>query len=131
MKRTEVDIVEKLMAQLGSLYQEMSALAKKSPKDAINTFKLQFVNGCLAKCNEFLGRRYRPFSEFEVFSSDDMPSNSDVTFILSQYIACTEKFRADNIYRWGAGWYWNIEGVDPKDEKRRVATTSPKKLALK
>ena len=131
MKRADVDIVEKLMAQLGSLYQEMSALAKKSPKDAINTFKLQFVNGCLAKCNEFLGQQYRPFSEFEVFSSDDMPSNSDVTFILSQYIACTEKLRADNIYQRHRSWYWNIEGVDPERGKGQIETPPPKKLATK
>ena len=131
MKCADVDIFEKLVAQLGSLYQEMSALAKKSPSDAINTFKLQFVNGCLAKCNEFLGQRYRPFSEFEVFSSDDMPSNSDVTFILSQYIACAEKLRADNIYQRFSSWYWNIEGADPEDKEGRIETTPPKKLARK
>ncbi len=131
MKHADVDIVEKLVAQLGSLYQEMSALAKKSPNDAINTFKLQFVNGCLANCNEFLGRQYRPFSDFEVFSSDDMPSNSDVTFILSQYIACTEKFRADNIYMRHRRWFWNIEGVDPKAREGQIETTPPKKLAHK
>lgn len=131
MKRAEIDIIEKLMAQLGSLYQEMSALAKKSPNDAINTFKLQFVNGCLVKCNEFLGRQYRPFSEFNVFSSDDMPSNSDVTFILSQYIACTEKLRADNIYMLYGSWYWKIEGANPEDREGRIETTPPKKLAGK
>ena len=131
MKRADIDIFEKLMAQLSGLYQEMSALAKKSPNDAINTFKLQFVNGCLAKCNEFLGQRNRPFSEFEVFSSEDMPSNSDVTFILSQYIACADKLRADNIYQRYDGWYWNIEGADPEDEKGRIKTPPPKKLATK
>ena len=131
MKRAEVDVFEKLMAQLGSLYQEMSALAKKSPKDAINTFKLRFVNGSLARCNEFLGQRYRPFSEFEVFSSDEIPSNSDVTFILSQYIACAEELRADNIYQWGGNWYWDIDGVKPEDREGRIATPPPKKLARK
>ena len=131
MKRAEVDMFEKLMAQLGSLYQEMSALAKKSPKDAINTFKLRFVNGSLARCNEFLGQRYRPFSEFEVFSSDEIPSNSDVAFILSQYIACAEELRADNIYQWDGNWYWDIDGVKPEDREGRIATPPPKKLARK
>ena len=129
MKRDDVHIFEKLTAQLGSLYQEMSTLAKKSPNDAINTFKLRFVNGALAQCNEFLGQNYRPFSEFEVFSDDDMPSNSDVTFILSQYIECAEKFRADNIYDTAYdGWYWNIDDADPNDKERQISTPPPKKL---
>ena len=132
MKRTDIDTFEKLTAQLGSLHQEISALAKKSPNDAINTFKLQFVNSSLAKCNEFLGQRYRPFSEFETFSFDDVPSNSDVTFILSQYIAYAEKLRADNIYRWGSDdWYWDIEGVDREDQEGQINTPPPKKLAHK
>ena len=129
MKRDDVHIFEKLTAQLGSLYQEMSTLAKKSPNDAINTFKLQFVNGALAQCNEFLGQHYRPFPEFEVFSTDDMPSNSDVTFILSQYIECAEKFRADNIYTHFGDWYWNIDNTDPDDMEGRISTPPPKKLA--
>ena len=102
-----------------------------TPLDAINTFKLRFVNGSLARCNEFLGQRYRPFSEFEVFSSDEIPSNSDVTFILSQYIACAEELRADNIYQWDGNWYWDIDGVKPEDREGRIATPPPKKLARK
>ena len=132
MKRDDVDIFEKLIVQIGSLYQEISILAKKSPNDAINTFKLQFVNKVLAKCNEFMGQQYRPFSGFETFLSDDMPSNSDVTFILSQYIECAEKFRADNIYPNHLGsWFWNIEGIDPEDKKQLIDTPTPKKLTRK
>ena len=131
MKRSDIDIFEKLTAQLGSLYQEVSALAKKSPNDAINTFKLQFVNKTLAQCNKFLGEQYHPFSEFEVFSSEDIPSNSDVTFILSQYIACSEELRADNIYQRYDSWYWNIDGVDPEDSEKLIKTPPPKKLARK
>ena len=131
MKRPDIDTFEKLTAQLGSLYQEISALAKKSPNDAINIFKLQFVNSSLAKCNEFLGQRYRPFSEFETFSSNDMPSNSDITFILSQYIACAEKLRADNIYLRHGDWYWDIEGVAREVQEGQINTPPPKKLTHK
>ena len=131
MKRNDVDTFEKLTAQLGSLYQEMSALAKKSPNDAINEFKIQFVNGTLTKCNQLLGQKYSPFSEFQTFLADDMPSNSDVTFILSQYIECAEKFRSDNIYRSYMDWYWKIDGVDSDDEEGRIDTPPPKKLTRK
>ena len=128
MKRDDVHSFEKLAVQLGSLYQEMSTLTKKSPNDGINPFKLQFINKTLEQCNEFLRLDYRPFAEFEVFSSDNMPSNSDVTLILSQYIECAEKFRADNIYQGDYAWYWYIDDVDSEDEEEGIRTTPPKKL---
>ena len=125
MKRDDVELFEKITTQLANLHQETSALAKKSPNDAINTFKLTFVNATLAECNGLLGRRYRPFPEFEEFSSEDMPSNSDVTFILSQYIACAEAFRATNVYAAYGRWYWNIEGGDRENANDDGITTSP------
>lgn len=131
MKRDDVHSFEKLAVQLESLYHEMSTLTKKTPTDAVNSFKLEFINTALEKCNEFLGLHYRPFAEFEVFSSDAVPSNSDVTLILSQYIECAEKFRADNIYEADYAWYWNIEDVDPEDEEDRIRTTPPKKFTRK
>ena len=76
MNRTDVEVFEKVTTQLTSLHEEMSSLAKKSPDDAINAFKLKFVNDILLKCNKFLDQRYRPFPEFEELASDDMPSNS-------------------------------------------------------
>ena len=105
MNRTDVEVFEKVTTQLTSLHEEMSSLAKKSPDDAINAFKLKFVNDILLKCNKFLDQRYRPFPEFEELASDDMPSNSAVTFILSQYLACAEELRADNIYNEYGKWY--------------------------
>ena len=110
MKRADVDTFEKLKAQLDSLHQEMSILAKKSPSDAVNTFKIKFVNTILTQCNKFFGQKYRPFSDFETFSPDELPSNSDVTFIVSQYIECAEKFRVDNVELAGGGWYWKTGG---------------------
>ena len=131
MKLDDVHNFEKLAAQIGSFYEEMATLAKKSPKDAINPFKLEFVNKVLTNFNELLGQDYRPFPEFDGFSSDDIPSNSDVTFILSQYIACAEKFRADNIYCQFGHWYWNIDDADPEDANERIGTSPPKKLTGK
>ncbi len=131
MKRADVESFEKVTTQLASLHDEMSALAKRSPNDAINTFKLAFVNAALAKCNELLGRRYRPFLDFEQFSSEDMPSNSDVTFILSQYLACTETLRSANVYLWTGRWYWDIDGVDRENSRKGIETSPPKKLNRK
>ena len=131
MKRANVELFEKVITQLAGLHAEMSALAKKSPNDAINTFKLKFVNTALAKCNELLGRHYRPFPEFEQFSSEDMPSNSDVTFILSQHLACAETLRAANVYMWHGAWYWDIDGVDRENSAEGIKTSPPMKLIRK
>jgi len=126
MKRSDVDNFEKLNAQLDSLHQEMSMLAKKSPNDAVNAFKIRLVNTTLELCNELFGAKYKPFAEFVTFQTDELPSNSDVTFIVSQYIECAEKFRADNILMEHGLWYWQLDGM-----KEKIRTSPPKKLINK
>jgi hypothetical protein len=126
MKKAVVDTFEKLTAQLGSLHAELAVLAKKSPNDAVNTFKLNFINSTLQQCNKILGQNYRPFPDFEIFSTDELPSNSDVTLIISQYIECAEKFRADNIFRHGGWWYWKIDNEDKANPT--IRTSPPKKI---
>jgi hypothetical protein len=131
MTREDVDTFEKIKAQLDSLYQEISVLARKSPKDAVNKFKLQFINSTLMQCNNFLGATYVPFVDFKSFSIDDLPTNSDVTFMIAQYIECAEKFRADNIkveieFDRTRTWHWKIEGAGHK-----IETAPPKKLTNK
>ena len=72
------------------LHKEITALTRKSPNDAVNEFKLRFINSVIAEANLLLGDKYKPLQGFEQFNSDDLPSNSDVTFIIWQYI---EKWR--------------------------------------
>jgi len=97
MKRVDVDTFEDLHGKLESFYEEISLLSKKNPNDAINKFKLAIVNKVLAESNQFLGSKYKPFDEFSEFNPDDMPLNSDVVFILSQYIQGFLNKRADNV----------------------------------
>ena len=127
MKRDTVDLFEKLVAQLDALHAELTILAKKSPKDAVNEFKLKFINIVLSQCNTLFGKDNRPFDDFEIFSVESLPSNSDVTFILSQYIECAEKFRADNIKLFGGVWWWRID----REERPTVRTAPPKKVTQK
>jgi hypothetical protein len=132
MKRKDVDEFEKLCGQLQSIYDEISNFSKKSPNDAVNTFKLKFVNKLLSQSNQFLGEKYRPFDEFSEFDSDDVPKNSDAVFMLAQYIQCFEKFRADSIVQRHGSWYWAVNAKDGEqgDEKGLVyiRTTVPKRL---
>lgn len=123
LKRSQIDELEKLIGQLDSLHSELTALAKKSPNDAVNTFKLWFVNTSLNNCNKFLGKNYKPFDDFDQFDTDDVHSNSDLTFIISQYMQAMEKFRSDNIYVSVGTWYYKIKGSDEK-----IRTAPPAKI---
>ena len=123
MKRKDIDKFEKTVAQLEALHSEISVLLKKSPNDALNEFKLKLVNSVLQEANSLLGDTYKPFPDFLAFDQDAVPSNSDVTFILAQYLNCMEKLRSDNIYIHIGDWYWRVDGEEPS-----IRTSQPKKL---
>lgn len=126
MTKQEVDNFEKLQAQLEGLHNEISALSKKSQNDALNKFKLKFVNKIISDSNELLGENYKPFSDFETFEENDMPTNSDVAMMLTQYLSCFEKLRADNVKQERINWYWVIDG-----KQSDIKTVMPKKIKEK
>jgi hypothetical protein len=124
--RTDIDVFEKLDAQLTGLHSEMSTLTKKAPNDAVNIFKMALVNAALTECNVLLGKEYRPFQDFETFSVDDLPTNSDVSLIISQYLTCLEKLRADNVAQIHGRWVWTVE-----DTNEEIRTAPPRKISEK
>lgn len=126
MKRADIEKLEKIMGELEGLHREISALAKKSPNDGLNKFKLKFVNSAIANANEFLGNNYKPLDGFEQFDVDELPTNSDVTFILAFYLEEIERMRADNIK--GEYGYWIYALSDSKEE---IQTAPPKKIKEK
>lgn len=127
MERADVDKLEKIMGQLEGLHREISALARKSPNDGLNKFKLKFVNLALANANEFLGSNYKPLDDFEQFDADELPTNSDVTFILVSYLEEIERMRADNIvFVYDEGWIYALS-----DSKEVIRTAPPKKIKEK
>lgn len=135
MKKEDVDRFEKIQTQLEGLQAEIGILAKKSPNDGVNKFKLKFINELISDANDLLGEKYKPFSSFNQFDIDEVPSNSDITFILLQYLNCLEKLRADNIFRvreydgnkYFFEWFWKIEG-QKKKESNKIKTAPPKKI---
>ncbi|WP_367752917.1 hypothetical protein [Flavobacterium sp. WC2430] len=131
MNNNEINNFEKTQTQLEGLLTEITILARKSPNDGVNKFKLKFINEIILSGNKILGATYKPLDSFEKFDEDDLPSNSDVTFILSQYLNCFEKLRADNIYieqkydgnKYIFEWYWVIN-----KSKSKIKTAPPKKI---
>lgn len=121
----KINDFEKIHIQLESLHNEISALSKKSQNDALNKFKLRFVNQAICASNKILGDNYRPFPDFEQFNEDDIPSNSDATMMLGQYLNCMEKLRADNIkYSNNGKWFW----IADNGKETEIRTAPPKKL---
>jgi len=131
MNNNEINNFEKTQTQLEGLLTEITILARKSPNDGVNKFKLKFINEIILSGNKILGATYKPLDSFEKFDEDDLPSNSDVTFILSQYLNCFEKLRADNIYieqkydgnKYIFEWYWVVN-----KSKSKIKTAPPKKI---
>ncbi len=122
--RDEIDRLEKLTGQLEGIHAEMSALSKKSANDGVNQFKLKVINAVFVECNSLLQEAYRPFGDFTNFNLDDVPSNSDVTFIAAQYLQALEKYRSDNISQDNMGiWHYNL----PKNHAE-IRAARPAKL---
>ena len=111
MNTQQVETFLKLQPQLKSAYDEISLLSTKNPTDALNKYKLKFINSILVRANEILGKKYKPFpDEFDLFNEDDMPNNGDVVFIFSHYLTSLEKLRCDNIAYSDYDWYWVVNG---------------------
>jgi len=126
MKKNDVEKLEKIMGQLEGLHREMSTLAKKSPNDGVNPFKLKFINLSLAAANDLLGTNYEPLEGFEQFDSDDVPTNSDATFVLTSYLEETERMRGDNIENMGGRWKYLLS-----DSEDFIRTAPPRKIKEK
>ena len=120
MEKDRIEKFEKLHLQIKDLYRELSLLSKKSPDGAINKFKLKFINKLIEEANDMLDEKYLPFEDFERFDEEEIPFNSDVVMILSQYLQCLEKFKYDNVKMLSGIWYWNLTG-----SRDGVKTSSP------
>lgn len=128
MKLKEIGDFEALQGRVESFHLELGGLAKKSPNDALNKFKLSMTNALLEELNRFLSKSDRPIKGFEQFEESSMPSNSDVLIVLSQYLSALEKLRSDNVFMFRGFWYWRAEDEDT--ERPTVRTFAPKKLKL-
>ncbi len=101
---------ERVKHQILQLHKDFTTLAKK-PNDAVNKFKLNYVNEKLVEANSLLSLAFQPSKNFEKFDEDDMPTTSDVLMILSQYIDSLEAWRSAHVYDETDGysrtWYWS------------------------
>jgi len=88
----KLKLYHKIQGQLSELHREISLLSKSKPDNPINTFKLNFINEMLGGANRILESTDRPFAGFETFDETNLPTNSDVVLVLSQYVSCLERW---------------------------------------
>ena len=122
----DVERLEKILGQLQAAHAEATILAKKAPADSLNSFKLKLINKVIEESNKVLGQRYKPFEEFDEFEDDDIPSNSDVTMILAQYMEEAERYRSDNVTPVHGRWYYVVDG-----EPSEISSGMPSKVGKK
>jgi len=90
------EIVKKLNAQIQGFYDEISVLSKSKPDNPLNAFKLAFINDKLSEANDVLVGEYQPLKGFTVFDDTNLPTNSDVVMVLSQYLTRLKAWRSAN-----------------------------------
>lgn len=120
----EIELFDKTTPQLERFCRELSELAKKKPDGGINRFKLDVINEKLDEANSLLTGKFRPFKDFQRFEHDNLPTNSDVVLILSQYLECLETWRSAHVVEVSFSWYWNTP------DGSRIATTRPMRSHL-
>jgi hypothetical protein len=102
---SEVEAFLKLEAQLQSSRKEIGELSKKKPNDGVNKFKLGHLNAMLGKANDVLSDDL-PLQGFTEFEVDQVPTNSDVVFVLAQYTDAIYRFRKCNTQIVGSSNVW-------------------------
>ena len=119
----QITSLETIISKLDGLHDEFTNLSKKSPDGTVNKFKAGIVNQVLAIANAILGERRLPIAGFSQLDLDSLPTNSDATLVLSQYIGAIEVYRCEHIYQNYSSWYYlcSEQGVE-------VKTAPPKKL---
>lgn len=96
MKKSDVELYEKLHSQLITMKNQFETLSKKKPNDVVNEFKIGLVNKLLTDINELIGDN-KPFPTFEQFENNPKVFNSDVLLILAHYLTSMIQFKSANI----------------------------------
>lgn len=100
---------ELLCPLLSGIYGELQELSKKKPDTPLNNFKVKSINRVLEPIKELL-KEENMYPFLDVLDMDDMPTNSDVVLILSQYIKSMDIFH-DKYYGYNSrsGQYEGVQ----------------------
>jgi hypothetical protein len=98
---------ETMTPLLKAMYSEFKELSKKKPDAAVGKSKIKIVNRLLERVQTVLSDE-ESIGFLDMLDEDDVPQASDVTLILSQYVAAMSAFR-EKYYGWeGSNHTWFI-----------------------
>jgi len=88
----DIDKYELLKEILFSQKKEFDILSKKKADDQLNPMKIKIANRVLEPLKE-LFKHEEVYQFLDTINEDDLPTNSDVVLILSQYETAVTEFR--------------------------------------
>jgi len=92
---------------LQAMYTEFKELSKKKPDSAVSKSKIKIVNRLLERVKTVLSDE-ESIEFLDMLDEDDVPQASDVTLILSQYVAAMNAFHG-KYHGWdGSNHTWFI-----------------------
>ncbi|HYW18075.1 MAG TPA: hypothetical protein VE956_01970 [Nodularia sp. (in: cyanobacteria)] len=103
----KAELYEVIISLLTAMQKEFLELTKKKPEAVLNKSKIKVVNRLLNKCRIVLAGE-QSLEYLDLIDEDDVPQNSDVALMLSQYVAAMNQFRS-TYYGWdGKEYRWFI-----------------------
>lgn len=86
------------MPLIEAMYAEFKELSKKKPDSAVSKSKIKITNRLLERVRVVLSDE-ESIDFLDILDEDDVPQASDVTLILSQYVAAMKAFHS-KYYGW-------------------------------
>lgn len=90
--RKDIDDYELLSGMLRAQEVEFAILSKKKSDEHLNKMKIKMANRVLEPLNELL-KNETSYKFLDLLNEDDMPTNSDVVLIISQYKKALSNFK--------------------------------------
>lgn len=100
----QVKVYETISPLLKAAFDEVKEFSKKKQEELLNVKKVKMINRLLEKAKEVL-KNEPSYDYLDMLDESELPSNSDVVLIMSQYISAMNSFRHDH-YRNSA---WDID----------------------
>lgn len=106
--QTKAQMHDAMTPLIKSMYSEFKEISKKKPESAVSKNKIKIANRLLERLRIILADE-DTIEFLDILDEDDVPQISDVTLILSQYVASLEAFRS-KYFGWnGTEYTWYIE----------------------
>lgn len=91
-----------------SMYSEFKEISKKKPESVVSKNKIKIVNRLLERLRVILADE-DTIEFLDILDEDDVPQASDVTLIISQYVASINAFHS-KYFGWnGEKHTWHIK----------------------